>query len=208
MPEIIPAILAADRETLIERLRLVEGIAHCVQIDCMDGHFVPNRSFYTAEPLDTTVEIELHLMVSDPSIVIEDWKRVTQMRRAIWHIEIPADHGRLIDRCGELGWECGLALSPETSADRIAPYADAIDEVLVLGVKPGFSGQTLIASTVEKAAEIKRRWPELSCGFDGGATRENLHEIARHGLDRINIASAIYSTQDPSQTLRDILSTI
>lgn len=208
MPEIIPAILADNRETFQMRLRMMEGVAACVQVDCLDGHFAPNRSYHDADALDTSLEIELHLMVTDPFAVIEDWKRIKQTRRVLWHIEIQADHGRLIERCRELGWECGLAVSPETPLQKITPYAALIDEILILGVKPGWSGQALIASTLDKIGEAKKIWPGICIGFDGGATRENLPELISRGAERINLASAIFSNPDPAQTLRDILSTI
>ena len=70
MAELIPAILAKDAATFRERLQIVEGLANTIQIDCLDGHFVSNRTYYHAAPLDTTLEIELHLMVSDPLAVI------------------------------------------------------------------------------------------------------------------------------------------
>lgn len=207
-PEIIPAILVQDRETFLARLRLVEGLATCVQLDCMDGHFVPNRTWYEAEPIETTLGIELHLMVSDPRSVIHAWRRTPQLVRAIWHVEIPVDHVAIIRECRELGIECGLALSPETPAEKLVPYLDTIDEVLVLGVKPGWSGQALMPSTLEKISALKRLNAGILIGFDGGITRELLPAIIQAGADRINLASTIFQTPDPRETLRAILSTI
>lgn len=206
--EIVPAILVQDQKTFVERLRLVEGLATAVQIDCMDGHFVKNRTWYDAEPLDTTLGIELHLMVSDPLSTIWLWRRIPQLIRAIWHVEIPIDHAALIAECRKLGIECGLAISPETSVDKVAPYLNDIDAVLVLGVNPGWSGQALIPATLEKIAAIKRINPEVDVGFDGGATIENIKSIIEAGADRINLASALYQTPDPRETLRAILSSI
>lgn len=206
--EIIPAILVQDQQTLIERIKLVEGLAMTVQIDCMDGHFVPNRTWYEAKPIDTTLGIELHLMVSDPRSVIEAWRRIPQLERAIWHVEIPTDHTAIIAECRELGIECGLAVSPETPIEKLLPYLDDIDEVLVLGVKPGWSGQTLIPATLEKIAAIKRLNTGIRIGFDGGITADNLKLIIAAGAERLNAASVLFETPDPRATLRAILSTI
>jgi len=206
--EIIPAILAQDQQTLIERIRLVEGLITTVQIDCMDGHFVSNRTWFEAEPIDTTLGIELHMMVSDPRSTIQTWRRIPQLERALWHVEIPVDHLSLIADCRELGIECGLAISPETSIKQLIPYLDEIDEVLVLGVTPGWSGQKLVASTIEKISEIKRINPVVRVGFDGGVTLDNLKSISEAGADRINLASALFKSPDPRETLRAILSTI
>lgn len=206
--QIIPALLVQDRETLIERMRLAEGLSECVHIDCMDGKFVPNATWYTADAYETSLEIELHLMTLDPLSVIREWRRVPQTIRALWHIEIDTDHRQLIEVCRALGWECGLALSPETPIDSLEPFAEQIDEALVMGVRPGFSGQSVIPATFEKIREIKKRWPALSLGFDGGATADLVHKLREYGCDRLVMASAVYSTPDPRKTLRGILTSI
>lgn len=206
--EIIPAILIQDQKTFLERLRFVEGLVNTVQLDCMDGHFVTNRTWYEAKPIDITLGIELHLMVSDPRLTIEAWKRIPQLERAVWHVEIPVDHSAIINLCRELGIECGLAISPETPIEKLLPYLGEIDEALVLGVTPGRSGQKLIASTLEKIAAIKRLNPAITVGFDGGVTDENLNSIVEAGADRVNLASAIFQKPDPREALRAILSTI
>lgn len=197
MPELIPAILAKDAETFRERLRLVEGIARTIQIDCLDGHFVSNRTYYEATPVDTTLEIELHLMVTDPLSVIRAWRRVPQCVRALWHFEAAVDHASLIRECRNLGIECGLALSPETPADRLAPFAETIDEVLIMGVTPGWSGQSLIPSTMEKVRTLKAQWPALKIGFDGGIRRAVIPELLAAGVDRVCAASAIFADPHP-----------
>lgn len=207
-PEIIPAILVQDRKTFVKRLKMVEGLATCVQIDCMDGQFVQNKTWYDAEPLDTTLEIELHLMVQDPMSTILAWRRIPQVVRALWHVEIPVDHAAVIEVCRAQGWECGLALSPDSPVSRVAEYFDQIDEVLVLGVTPGWSGQTLLPSTIDKIRTLKKHSPLISVGFDGGVTAANLRDILAAGADRINIASAVFKSPDPRATLRAILSSI
>lgn len=208
MPELIPALLVQDAAEFRTRLGLVEGIARCVQLDCMDGHFVSNRTWYEAGTIDTTLEIELHLMVTDPLAVIREWKRVPQVVRAFWHLELPADHQTIINECRALGWECGFAVSPETPADRLAPYTETIDAVLVMGVTPGWSGQKLIPSTLEKVRDIKARWPGLVIGFDGGVTRGTIPDLLAAGVDRVCAASAIFRDAHPraaAQSLKRLI---
>jgi ribulose-phosphate 3-epimerase len=147
-------------------------------------------------------------MVSDPRLTIQAWRRVPQLERAIWHVEIPIDHKSVIEDCRELGIECGLAISPETPVEKLLPYLDEIDEVLILGVTPGWSGQKLIASTIEKISAVKRINPAIFVGFDGGITLDNLKSIVEAGADRINLASALFKTPDPRESLRAILSNI
>ncbi len=197
MPELIPAILAKDANTFRERLKIVEGVTRCIQIDCLDGNFVSNRTYHEAAPLDTSLEIELHLMVSDPISVIRAWKRVPQFVRALWHFEIPVDHQAIIQECKKLGVECGLAISPETPMERLEPFIESLDEVLVMGVTPGWSGQAIIPSTIEKAREIKARWPSVIIGFDGGIKRALIPRLLDAGVDRFCLASPIFADAHP-----------
>lgn len=208
MPELIPAILAKDENEFRSRLAVIEGVARCVQIDCMDAHFVSNRTWYEPEGIDTTLDIELHLMVTDPSAVIRAWKRVPQFVRALWHVEPPVDHRALIAECRSLGRECGLVINPETPIERLAPYADEIDEILVMGVTPGWSGQKLVSSTVDKVRDIRARWSAIPIGFDGGVTRGNIPELMAAGVDRVCAASAIFRDPHPhaaAQSLRRLV---
>jgi len=79
---------------------------------------------------------------------------------------------------------------------------------LVLGVHPGWSGQALIPSTVDKARELKQRFPALSVGFDGGITQERIPELVAAGVDRFCVASAIFDAADPAAMARAILNAI
>lgn len=206
--EILPGVLVQTREALRERFTIAEGLATCMHVDCMDGHFVKNRTWYEAEPIETTLAVELHLMVSDPLATIRDWRRVPQLARAIWHVEIPVDHQAIIQECSELGIECGLAISPTTPVQQLAPYVEQIDEVLVLGVTPGWSGQELITSTIEKIPAIRRMNSALAIGFDGGVKADNIAKLSEAGADRVIVTSAIFEQADPRAALRDILSII
>lgn len=206
--EIIPGILVHDQATFQSRLTSMEGLASTLHLDCMDGHFVQNKTWYAARPLKTSLKLELHLMVSDPVTVMRDWRNISQVKRALWHVEIPIDHESLITECHKYGWECGLAISPQTPASSLAPWIKDLDEVLVLGVEPGWSGQALIPSTLEKLTELRKMRPSLQLGFDGGINRLNLKQIESAGADRVIITSAIFGAPDPKAELRAILETI
>lgn len=208
MVELIPAILAKDAAEAERKLRLVEGVADWVQIDAMDGVFVPNTSWYDAEvvrALESPLAMELHLMVNDPQAVMRAWAFVKNLKRVIWHIEIPTFHAGLIEYARSFGWEVGLALSPDTPVTAVEPYLSFIDEVLILGVQPGFSGQALILSTLKKAAEIRALDPRIKIGLDGGVTTDGLLSIVNLEVDRINLASAVFGTDNPRETLEKLV---
>lgn len=207
MNELIPAILAHDEKTFRERLALMEGVASTIQIDVMDGAFVPNRTWFDAEVLRglaTTIRFELHLMVRDPARYIEEVSDIESVTRAIWHIETTADHAALIARCHALDKEAGLAINPQTPVDALAPYAVDLDEILVMGAEPGFSGQPLQPPTIDKAREIHARWPLIPVGFDISVNAETIPMLLAAGVSRFCAAGAIWKAEDPAAEAKQL----
>lgn len=202
--EIIPALLVKTKREAQDRLSVLGSIAPWVQLDVMDGHFVPNTSWHDVVEfgeIETDVSVELHLMVRDPETVIRAWSLERRCHRAIWHIEIPVDHTRLIQLCRALRWECGLAISPRTAIPAVAPYLGMIDEILVLGVEPGFSSQPILPATFDRLEHIKRLAPNILIGLDGGVTLENAESLLNAGVNRLCAASAIFKAEQPTQAL-------
>jgi ribulose-phosphate 3-epimerase len=200
MNEIFPAILAQDEETFRARLKTAEAFAPYVQIDILDNTLYPFSSWCdpaVLKTLETKAEIELHLMVSNPKRWLNELRGLPKLKRAIWHIEAHVDHAELILMCQDLGIQTGLALAPQTAIDDIEPFAEMVDEILVLGVKPGQSGQTLDPETIKKAKAIALSYPNAAVGFDGGVTQENIGQLREAGVTRFCAASAIFGSADP-----------
>ncbi len=211
MNQLIPAILAPDEKTFRERLTLVERDFPIIQIDVMDSMFVPNRSWFDAKviaSIKTPTSFELHLMVTDPARYIEQAQAIPSITRLIWHIETTVNHDELIDRCHTYGKQAGLAISPTTQIDRLNMYTDKLDEILVMGAEPGFSGQSLQPQTIERAREIHTRWPSIPVGFDINVNRETIPALKQAGISRFCAASAIFNSADPKKeaaSLRSLL---
>ena len=204
MNQLLPAILVQDEATLRERLKLVEGLVPTIHLDVMDGAFVPNRTWFDAKvlaELETPLTIELHLMVKDPARIIEDIKSIEKVVRTIWHVEADIDHHALIETVHGLQKEAGLAISPKTPVDSLARHATNLDEILVMGAEPGFSGQALEPHTIEKAWDIHGRWPEVAIGFDINVNADTIPKLKAAGVSRFCAASAIFGAQDPKAEL-------
>jgi ribulose-phosphate 3-epimerase len=200
MHELLPAILAEDEATFRERVALVQDLVPVIHLDVMDGAFVPNRCWFDAgvlAELKTPVRFELHLMVKDPARILEEVKNIESVIRAIWHIEAEADHAALIARTHELKKEAGLAISPKTSLDRLVPFAGTLDEILVMGNEPGFSGQPLEPHTIERVWELHGRWPQMPLGFDISVNADTIPKLKEAGVTRFCAAGAIFKATDP-----------
>ena len=205
MTELIPAILAKDEATFRSRLAIAEMLASIVQLDIMDGHFVPNATWYdpaALKTIKTNARYELHLMVSDPTAYIGASEHMTNIARIIWHIEVAIAHDVLINWCHKLKIEPGLALSPETPVGRLAPFAESVDEILVLGVTPGFSGQNIQPHAIEHVKEIRARWPNVIVGFDGGVNVQTIPHLREAGVTRFYAASAIFQAHNPEKAYK------
>ena len=201
---IIPAILVktfADFEQQAKKL----SFAPLIQIDVMDGEFVPNKSFDEIEKikeLNLNNEWELHLMVNHPERIIEQWKALPKCKRIIWHVEAEVDHLSLIEKCREMGKEVGLAISPKTTLMELAAYLDRIETVLVMGVEPGSSGQSLLPETVVRLKKIHEMNPDLPIEVDGGVNEKNLLVLAKAGATRFAMNSAVYHHPFPRDFVR------
>lgn len=204
---IIPAILVKTEKEFRERLRMIEGLVDIVQIDVMDGLFVPNTTwcdFSILRTLNTPVHFELHLMVNDPECFIENAKNISAIQRIIWHIETGALHAKLIQQCHAQGYEAGLAINPKTPIEQLAPYAQQLDEILIMGVEPGWSAQQLIPSTIEKVQQIRSIWPHIPLGFDGGVDLQTLPLLKQAGITRMYAASSIFKADYPRIALTQL----
>jgi len=200
MNHIIPAILAHNEEDFRAQLQPFEEVASIVQLDVLDETLYQNTSWHdmqTLDTLETAVWLELHLMVADPAVYIEQIQRGGPIQRVIWHVEAPIDHAELLLTCESRAIEAGLAIAPQTSLEELRPFAEMLSEVLVLGVEPGFSGQTLIQKTIQKVRAIHEEWPHLLIGFDGGITEQNIAQLREAGVTRFYVSSAIWNAEDP-----------
>lgn len=91
-----------------------------------------------------------------------------------FHIEATKDAGSLIKKIKEKGMRAGIALKPETPVSAISDHLANLDMVLIMTVPPGFGGQKFSSEPLEKAKEIRTKYPNLDIGVDGGAKKEEL----------------------------------
>lgn len=127
--EVVPAILAKSEEEFREKLRLIEREAKLVQIDVMDGEFVPNTTW--ADPLvvaqiKTPTHFEVHLMVKEPFREVILWGKLKNVRRTIVHAESTAQLHTLLHTIRATGKEVGLAVNPGTPLKEVYPFLSSL----------------------------------------------------------------------------------
>ncbi len=206
---VVPAILTDDPTALEKMLRQAESFTDYVQIDIMDGLFVPSRSvtWEQVAGLPGSLKWEAHLMVMQPEKYIEGFQQAGASK-VIFHREATASPHAVISGVRKLGLTAGLAINPETPVSAIAPCINEIDSVLLLTVTPGFYGSKFIPEVMGKVAELRRIRPGIKIGVDGGIKESNIREIASTGVDYVCVGSAIFLQPDPAESYRRLQSLV
>ena len=201
---IVPSILSADFTRLGEQVREAEEAgAQRIQIDVMDGHFVPNITMgpmiVEAVRRSTSLPLEAHLMITNPQEYIEDFAKAGA-DVIIVHQEVCPHLHRIIQQIKATGKMAGVALNPSTPAILLQEVLSLLDLVLVMTVNPGFGGQDFIPETLLKLAHLRQTIAQrhLQCDLevDGGIHEATAAKVVQAGANLLVAGSAIYTSKE------------
>lgn len=211
--KIAPSLLSADFSRLGSDIEMVEkGGAEVIHYDVMDGHFVPNLTIGPLVLKDirkcTKLPIDVHLMIENPDQYIPDFAKAG----ADWisvHVETCPHLHRTIQLIKELGKKAGVVLNPHTPLSSIDEILPDVDFVLIMSVNPGFGGQKLIPSCIDKIAKLKatlkeRNLEHIFIEIDGGVKLDNLKSVIDAGTEVVVSGSGIFNTKDPIATIQQM----
>ncbi len=213
--QICPSILSADFSRLGEQVQEAERAgADRIQVDVMDGHFVPNITvgWLVIEALRpyTTMPIEAHLMIERPELYIPQFANAGA-DYIIVHVETCPHLHRTVQQIHGEGAKAGVAINPATPLVMLEEILEYVEMVLVMTVNPGFGGQEFIESMLPKIRRLSRVLKERQLGcdieVDGGIHEETAPRVVEAGANILVAGSAVFGAEDnvasAMQRLRD-----
>ena len=212
---IAPSILSADFMNLERDIRLVEEAgAGFVHVDVMDGHFVPNLTIGVPVLKQlarvTDLPLDVHLMIDNPLREIP-WFLEAGADFVTVHAEALANEDEMqqaINMIHDAGARAALSVKPKTPVSAIEEFIPQLDMVLLMSVEPGFSGQSYIAGTEDKVAEVVRIARQRCCDplvqVDGGIGAATAPLVVGAGADVLVTGNAFFKAEDPAKALADI----
>lgn len=204
---VVPAILTDSPAELTRLVSLANRFAPFVQVDIMDGVFVPTRSVGAEDLRSQEIRFkwEAHLMVSDPIAYLEPCANAGATR-IIFHIELEAEPNAVIVRARALGLGVGVAVNPPTPVASIATLLPAVDSVLLMTVYPGYYGAPFVPDVMSKVEQVRAIRADVEIGVDGGIKEGNFLAVARRGVDTLCVGSAVFASPNPDASYARLVS--
>ena len=194
--EIVPSILSADLGRLAEQVKEAEAAgADRIQVDVMDGHFVPNLTFgpqvVEAVRRATGLPIEAHLMIERPELFIEAFAKAGATLIEV-QVESTTSLYRTVHAIKELGAKAGVAINPATSLEDLHEILPYVDLVNVMTVEPGFGGQKFIAGSPGKISRLRAMDPRIEIEVDGGIDAKTAPLAVRAGATVLVAGNSVF----------------
>ncbi len=211
---IAPSIIAGDMTNLEKEIkRCADGRADYIHLDVMDGQFVPNKTFDHTKikqlrPL-TVIPFDTHLMINEPVKYVKDYIDAGSDIITV-HTEVcdESSFGEIQDILRSNQVSVGLAINPDTELpDWSKKFIPSLDQLIVMSVIPGKSGQKYIEASHEKTQKLvqilKENHFEGYIEADGGVTLDNVGECFVDGARAFVGGSAIIGQNDVRLVIRE-----
>lgn len=206
---VVPSILSADFSYLRKELSKIEKHSDWIQVDVMDGHFVPNLSFGPCIVQSiknvTNLPIEVHLMVQNPDKFIKPFYNAGANLITI-HLESESNIKKCLMKIRNYGLKAGIAVKPKTDIKKIIRFLDIVDLVLIMTVEPGFGGQKFMTNMLGKISQARKiindTHLDIWLQVDGGINQDTGARTIKSGADCLVIGSALFSSRNPVKLIK------
>jgi ribulose-phosphate 3-epimerase len=203
MIAIEPSILSADYTRLGEQAREAEAAGvEGIQVDVMDGRFVPNITFgpgiVRALRSVVNITLDVHLMIIEPERYLKEFGDAGSDRLFV-HQEACTHLHRVLQTIRELNIEAGVAINPATQLGALEEVLEEADIIQVMTVNPGFGGQEFIHSQLDKIRRLRRMLDErrlkTPIAVDGGIDPTTAPLVVEAGATVLVAGSSVYNNR-------------
>ena len=209
MLQIAPSMLSADFLHLSRDVELVNRCADLFHLDVMDGTFVPNISFgfpvIQAIAREAQKPLDVHLMIVHPEKYVERFAKAGAAMISFHYEAALGESGRVIGLIQECSAKAGIVINPDCPVEKIFPYLDRVDFVLIMSVFAGFGGQKFIPASYDRiravTAELQRIGREIPIEVDGGVSPENAAALREAGASILVAGSSVFKAPDPAEAI-------
>lgn len=201
--KIVASIIANSQKELEERVNNVKDNVDKIQLDIMDGKFVPEKSlFFNFVLPKIKIEYEAHLMVSEP----EEWIQEIgeRVETIIFHYESTKNVEKVINLIRKKGKKIGIAISPKTKIFEIQKFIHAVDQILVFTAdKMGAYGAKFSRNSLEKI-DILAKTNNVLIEVDGGIKFDNISEVSKKGANLFVCGSILQRSENADETVEKL----
>lgn len=227
-PEIIPAIMPEQYDEIESMTGMVKNHVNTVQLDLMDGRYVPEKTWpfvYGTDrdlrdllseeislPFWEEMNYELDLMIERPEEQLDTWLNIGASRIIFHHASVHS-------------WETIAAIDPVirefivlgcavTVHDNLADIFPLIEKgivsyVQVMGISHiGYQGEPFEPGSLELIQTLRNKYSELEIGVDGGVSSESIADLFDAGATRFVSGSAVFHSGIVSENINHLLSSI
>ena len=204
---ISPTLLTSDPTEFTKFIGLYPTFAKRMQIDVIDGSFVPQTTISEAAitALPQGILVDMHMMVARPSEHLQHILRL-KPNLCIFHAEATENLLPFFEQLKAAGIKVGVALLQRTYPGDVKQYIEAADHVMIFAGALGKNGGEADLLQIEKVKLIRMIKPDVEIGWDGGVNMANVRTLAHSNINVLNVGSAIVKSEDPKKAFEELSS--
>jgi ribulose-phosphate 3-epimerase len=217
-PVLSVGVLTADWMNLRSELAILENEGvELLHIDVMDGRIWPKITVGSVfvQGVKTSLLKDVHLLIDKPECHIESFVKAGA-DVITFSVEYCGDIAKTLSKITQMqnindpgrGILKGLSLNPSTAIERIAPFINDIDVIVLLAVGPDTGNDNFISALPDRIKQLRTLKQNILVFVDGAINKKNIAEVAAMGPDAIVTGSAVFDGKDAAGNLKFMLDAI